>query len=213
MIELLLVGLSFEHEIICKIWPVPFRFFLPVTVLLLFHLTVEAHWCNYYFYSLSFFFLFNSKCLRLPQNGHQQFEHAVWLFVCYALWKVTSAHSSLYLHKSKGFNKLELDRFDGPESDFIFFLCCFSRTTFASTLGADTITPIPDSFVPIGQREDMSDIDILRINKLYECSKYRNHQTQNNPLPEMYWTKYFWSIYASIVHVTQICRFYFHIGK
>uniref|UniRef100_A0A8D3DQB3 Metalloendopeptidase n=1 Tax=Scophthalmus maximus TaxID=52904 RepID=A0A8D3DQB3_SCOMX len=62
----------------------------------------------------------------------------------------------------------------------------YGRTTFASTLGADTITPIPDSFVPIGQREDMSDIDILRINKLYECSKYRNHQTQNNPLPEMY---------------------------
>ncbi|XP_071321396.1 hatching enzyme 1.2-like [Trachinotus anak] len=48
----------------------------------------------------------------------------------------------------------------------------YGRTAFSSTFGADTITPIPDSSVPIGQRDDMSDIDILRINRLYECSKY-----------------------------------------
>ncbi|XP_070781227.1 hatching enzyme 1.2-like [Enoplosus armatus] len=46
----------------------------------------------------------------------------------------------------------------------------YGRTAFASTFGADTITPIPDSSVPIGQRDDMSDIDILRINRLYECN-------------------------------------------
>ncbi|XP_027134478.1 high choriolytic enzyme 1-like isoform X1 [Larimichthys crocea] len=46
----------------------------------------------------------------------------------------------------------------------------YGRTYFSSTFGADTITPIPDSSVPIGQRVDMSDIDILRINRLYECN-------------------------------------------
>uniref|UniRef100_A0A4W6C312 Metalloendopeptidase n=1 Tax=Lates calcarifer TaxID=8187 RepID=A0A4W6C312_LATCA len=51
----------------------------------------------------------------------------------------------------------------------------YGRTAFSSSYGADTINLIPDSSVPIGQRDDMSDIDILRINRLYECSKYRNH--------------------------------------
>ncbi|GLD55126.1 hatching enzyme 1.2-like protein [Lates japonicus] len=44
------------------------------------------------------------------------------------------------------------------------------KTAFSSSYGADTITPIPDSSVPIGQKDDMSDIDILRINRLYECN-------------------------------------------
>ncbi|XP_071762109.2 hatching enzyme 1.2-like [Centroberyx gerrardi] len=47
----------------------------------------------------------------------------------------------------------------------------YGRTAFTSAYGEDTITPIPDSSVQIGQRDDMSDIDILRINKLYECSE------------------------------------------
>ncbi|XP_034458954.1 high choriolytic enzyme 1-like [Hippoglossus hippoglossus] len=46
----------------------------------------------------------------------------------------------------------------------------YGRTDFAETFGAETITPIPDSSVPIGQREDMSDIDILRINRFYGCN-------------------------------------------
>nr|XP_019962868.1 PREDICTED: high choriolytic enzyme 1-like isoform X1 [Paralichthys olivaceus] len=46
----------------------------------------------------------------------------------------------------------------------------YGRTAFAETFGAETITPIPDSSVPIGQREDMSDIDILRINRFYGCN-------------------------------------------
>ncbi|XP_042364986.1 hatching enzyme 1.2-like [Plectropomus leopardus] len=46
----------------------------------------------------------------------------------------------------------------------------YGRTAFTSEFGVDTITPIPDSSVPIGQRDDMSDIDILRINRLYECN-------------------------------------------
>ncbi|XP_059214598.1 hatching enzyme 1.2-like [Centropristis striata] len=46
----------------------------------------------------------------------------------------------------------------------------YGRTAFASVYGEETITPIPDSSVPIGQREEMSDIDIIRINRLYECN-------------------------------------------
>uniref|UniRef100_A0A3P8WXE0 Metalloendopeptidase n=1 Tax=Cynoglossus semilaevis TaxID=244447 RepID=A0A3P8WXE0_CYNSE len=46
----------------------------------------------------------------------------------------------------------------------------YGRTAFSSALGAETITPIPDSSVPTGQREDMSDLDVLRVNRLYGCS-------------------------------------------
>ena len=35
--------------------------------------------------------------------------------------------------------------------------------------GKDTLIPIPDSSVDIGQRDAMSKIDILRVNKLYKC--------------------------------------------
>ncbi|KAK2819481.1 hypothetical protein Q7C36_021127 [Tachysurus vachellii] len=44
----------------------------------------------------------------------------------------------------------------------------YGRTAF-SINGLDTITPIPDPSVEIGQRTDLSAIDILRINKLYKC--------------------------------------------
>ncbi|KAI4816474.1 hypothetical protein KUCAC02_008801 [Chaenocephalus aceratus] len=50
----------------------------------------------------------------------------------------------------------------------------YGRSFFASSFGADTIAPIPDSSVPIGQRNVMSYLDILRINRLYKCSKYKN---------------------------------------
>nr|BAJ23952.1 hatching enzyme [Normichthys operosus] len=45
----------------------------------------------------------------------------------------------------------------------------YGRTAFAKWFGQETITPIPDSSVQIGQRQDLSDIDILRINRLYGC--------------------------------------------
>ncbi|XP_068191530.1 hatching enzyme 1.2-like [Antennarius striatus] len=48
----------------------------------------------------------------------------------------------------------------------------YGSTAFASVYGGTTITPIPDSSVPIGQTDEMSDIDILKINRLYECGKY-----------------------------------------
>ncbi|XP_071760146.2 low choriolytic enzyme-like [Centroberyx gerrardi] len=48
----------------------------------------------------------------------------------------------------------------------------YGRTAFSSEFGKDTITPIPDPSVAIGQRNGMSDIDIRRINTLYKCCKY-----------------------------------------
>nr|BAE72830.1 hatching enzyme [Tetraodon nigroviridis] len=36
----------------------------------------------------------------------------------------------------------------------------------------ETMIPIPDSSVDIGQREVMSAIDVLRVNKLYKCDGY-----------------------------------------
>ncbi|XP_066523469.1 hatching enzyme 1.2-like [Hoplias malabaricus] len=44
----------------------------------------------------------------------------------------------------------------------------YSNTAF-SINGQDTITPIPDSSVEIGQRKELSAIDIQRINILYKC--------------------------------------------
>uniref|UniRef100_A0A4W5L0T4 Metalloendopeptidase n=1 Tax=Hucho hucho TaxID=62062 RepID=A0A4W5L0T4_9TELE len=45
----------------------------------------------------------------------------------------------------------------------------YDRTAFTNNYGKETITPIPDSSVAIGQRLGMSDIDVLRVNKLYQC--------------------------------------------
>uniref|UniRef100_A0A3P8UBP8 Metalloendopeptidase n=1 Tax=Amphiprion percula TaxID=161767 RepID=A0A3P8UBP8_AMPPE len=44
----------------------------------------------------------------------------------------------------------------------------YGRTAFGP-YGAETIIPFPDPSVPIGQREGLSKIDILRINTLYKC--------------------------------------------
>uniref|UniRef100_A0AAR2LI47 Metalloendopeptidase n=1 Tax=Pygocentrus nattereri TaxID=42514 RepID=A0AAR2LI47_PYGNA len=44
----------------------------------------------------------------------------------------------------------------------------YGKTAF-SINGQDTITPIPDPSVPIGQRVDLSAIDVKRINILYNC--------------------------------------------
>ncbi len=74
-------------------------------------------------------------------------------------------------YSSTFIDKINKDNFPSVCHLISFF---FSRTAFTSEFGADTITPIPDSSVPIGQRDDMSDIDILRINRLYECSEYRH---------------------------------------
>uniref|UniRef100_A0A673HTI5 Metalloendopeptidase n=1 Tax=Sinocyclocheilus rhinocerous TaxID=307959 RepID=A0A673HTI5_9TELE len=48
----------------------------------------------------------------------------------------------------------------------------YGRTAFTITYGMETIVPIPNPLVQIGQRQELSDIDIQRINKLYECGEH-----------------------------------------
>uniref|UniRef100_A0A8D0CKG8 Metalloendopeptidase n=1 Tax=Scleropages formosus TaxID=113540 RepID=A0A8D0CKG8_SCLFO len=45
----------------------------------------------------------------------------------------------------------------------------YGRTAFTIQYGMETITPIPDPTVPIGQMNGLSQMDVLRINKLYGC--------------------------------------------
>uniref|UniRef100_A0A3Q3EGP3 Metalloendopeptidase n=1 Tax=Labrus bergylta TaxID=56723 RepID=A0A3Q3EGP3_9LABR len=45
----------------------------------------------------------------------------------------------------------------------------YGRTAFSIQYGKDSITPIPDPNVQIGQRKGMSYWDIMRINLLYSC--------------------------------------------
>ncbi|XP_050566781.1 astacin-like metalloendopeptidase [Cygnus atratus] len=43
--------------------------------------------------------------------------------------------------------------------------------TFTNTTGKATIVPIPDGAVHIGQRQGLSNMDVAKINKLYNCSR------------------------------------------
>ncbi|KAM7164064.1 hatching enzyme 1.2-like [Macrochelys suwanniensis] len=45
----------------------------------------------------------------------------------------------------------------------------YHRFAFSNTSGKATITPFPDSTVPIGQRFGISNLDVAKINKLYKC--------------------------------------------
>ncbi|XP_041844851.1 high choriolytic enzyme 1-like [Melanotaenia boesemani] len=45
----------------------------------------------------------------------------------------------------------------------------YGRTAFAIAYGVDTITPIPNPNVQIGQRQALSYWDVQRINMLYQC--------------------------------------------
>uniref|UniRef100_A0A8D0L2I1 Metalloendopeptidase n=1 Tax=Sphenodon punctatus TaxID=8508 RepID=A0A8D0L2I1_SPHPU len=46
----------------------------------------------------------------------------------------------------------------------------YSAYDFSSTPREATIVPIPDSSVPIGQRDGLSNLDVVKINKLYNCN-------------------------------------------
>ncbi|XP_063296893.1 astacin-like metalloendopeptidase isoform X2 [Pelobates fuscus] len=47
------------------------------------------------------------------------------------------------------------------------------NTTYTNTLNKATIIPKPDPRVPIGQRLGLSHLDMMKINKLYNCSVCR----------------------------------------
>ncbi|XP_077350916.1 high choriolytic enzyme 1-like [Festucalex cinctus] len=64
------------------------------------------------------------------------------------------------------FNKQDSDSLNTPY-DYTSVMH-YSRTAF-STNGRDTITPIPNGSIQIGQRVGMSEWDIRRINILYGC--------------------------------------------
>ncbi|KAL1251482.1 hypothetical protein QQF64_019278 [Cirrhinus molitorella] len=62
----------------------------------------------------------------------------------------------------------------------------YGKTAFSIQAGLETITPIPDETVEIGQRQGMSNTDILRINKLRFLSafisvSFMNNQKQQKP--------------------------------
>ncbi|XP_056150157.1 low choriolytic enzyme-like [Lampris incognitus] len=45
----------------------------------------------------------------------------------------------------------------------------YERSAFSSVYGKETITPIPDPTVAIGQRDGMSKLDIIKVNTIYKC--------------------------------------------
>nr|XP_057913523.1 low choriolytic enzyme-like isoform X2 [Doryrhamphus excisus]XP_057913524.1 low choriolytic enzyme-like isoform X2 [Doryrhamphus excisus] len=47
----------------------------------------------------------------------------------------------------------------------------YGRTAFGKKQ-TQTIIPIPDESVEIGQRNHLSDLDVVRINRLYQCKNY-----------------------------------------
>ncbi|KAM4521752.1 low choriolytic enzyme-like [Odontesthes bonariensis] len=66
----------------------------------------------------------------------------------------------------KNFKKMDTDNL-GTHYDYSSVMQ-YERTAFGKD-GKETITPIPDNSVHIGQRKSLSDTDILRINRLYQC--------------------------------------------
>uniref|UniRef100_A0AAV2K7H5 Metalloendopeptidase n=1 Tax=Knipowitschia caucasica TaxID=637954 RepID=A0AAV2K7H5_KNICA len=70
---------------------------------------------------------------------------------------------------TKNFEKADTDNLDTPY-DYSSIMH-YSKDAFGKRW-ADTIVPIPDPNVPIGQRDQLSDLDVKKINKLYKCLGY-----------------------------------------
>ncbi|XP_031418213.1 hatching enzyme 1.2-like [Clupea harengus] len=47
----------------------------------------------------------------------------------------------------------------------------YGKYSFTSSFGKATIIPIPDPEVTIGQRTDLSETDIFKLNKIYKCDE------------------------------------------
>ncbi|NXC12917.1 ASTL metalloendopeptidase, partial [Corythaeola cristata] len=68
------------------------------------------------------------------------------------------------------FRKFENSRNLGLPYDYSSVMH-YGPYTFTNTTGKATIVPIPDESVPIGQRQGLSNLDVAKINKLYNCSR------------------------------------------
>ncbi|XP_074507555.1 hatching enzyme 1.2-like [Sebastes fasciatus] len=83
----------------------------------------------------------------------------------------------------RNFNKFDTNNLDVPY-DYSSVMH-YAPKDFSKN-GGDTIIPI-DSSAQIVQRDDMSENDILKINKLYSCSKYTNKAVKS--IENMQFTK------------------------
>ncbi|XP_071314926.1 hatching enzyme 1.2-like [Trachinotus anak] len=75
--------------------------------------------------------------------------------------------------KTHNFQKRESNNLNTP---YDYSSIMHYRKTSFSQNGRNTITPIPDASVQIGQRRDMSELDIRKINLLYRCSSQTSNQ-------------------------------------
>uniref|UniRef100_A0A4W6F5A2 Metalloendopeptidase n=1 Tax=Lates calcarifer TaxID=8187 RepID=A0A4W6F5A2_LATCA len=87
----------------------------------------------------------------------------------YLLHYVKINWENIHEYFAYNFDKKDTDNLNTPY-DYSSVMH-YGKTAFGIN-GLETITPIPDPSAPIGQRNGLSDIDILRINRLYQCWNY-----------------------------------------
>ncbi|NXX37929.1 ASTL metalloendopeptidase, partial [Tricholaema leucomelas] len=73
-------------------------------------------------------------------------------------------------HDRPDFKKFENSRNLGLPYDYASVMH-YGPYTFSNTTGKATIVPIPDASVHIGQRQGLSNLDVAKINKLYNCRR------------------------------------------
>ncbi|KAM4013573.1 embryonic protein UVS.2-like [Anomaloglossus baeobatrachus] len=76
------------------------------------------------------------------------------------------------------FNKLNTNNL-GVEYDYASVMH-YERDAFSNTTGQNTIIPIPNPSVSIGQRDGVSVLDISKINRLYQCNVCGNLYNQGS---------------------------------
>ncbi|NP_001273823.1 astacin-like metalloendopeptidase-like precursor [Pelodiscus sinensis] len=68
------------------------------------------------------------------------------------------------------FKKIENSNNLGLQYDYSSVMH-YGTNAFSNTPGKATIVPIPDASVPVGQRYGLSNLDVAKINKLYNCNR------------------------------------------